>query len=238
MDQKILDYIKSQKEKGFHEHQIRAALIHAGYPEHVVDENLHFSKPGHKILYISIAIIVISLAAAGIIMKLPKDPSADDLYYAGNYNAAKVEYQKLVEKEPDNPDNLYNLAITLVELKEYEQAQETMNRVPDSFRFKDILFGRLYYRIGDYTHANISFTDSKLSHPDMYASYAGLALINYKLKKYDKAIDNLKEGINMTDEDCLSIYLLGINSEQNNQTHDYFRQAEERNCALRKEFNS
>lgn len=112
-----------------------------------------------------------------------------------NTNRLVTKLIDKIDKNPDDYHNYYNLSVVLVELHDYDQAEELLlksvklferdNNALNTFNFG---LGNLYYILSDYDKA-IAFllrvTDKKLQ----IDSFQLLAQIYLQLKQYERAVD-------------------------------------------------
>lgn len=130
-----------------------------------------------------------------------------------NTNQLVAKLIDRIDKNPDNYHNYYNLSVVLVELHDYDQAEELLlksiklfennNNALNTFNFG---LGNLYYILSDYNRA-IAFllrvTDKKLQ----IDSFQLLAQIYLQLKQYKRAISfaNLVYEKKKNDPDILEL---------------------------------
>jgi type IV pilus assembly protein PilF len=136
-------------------------------------------------------------------------PEADAAYHnkmgmaylnEGKVQLAYVEFQKAIQKDPDNKEINYNLGLTSIQLEDYENAKKYFLRAvslaPDYPDAHNNL-GVTYMQLGQWELAIASFRKA-LSNP-LYRTpelaFYSLGMSLYRLGMYDKAIDAFKDSI-------------------------------------------
>jgi tetratricopeptide (TPR) repeat protein len=127
----------------------------------------------------------------------------------GNYNVSDSIYEKILNKEPNNPIISNNYAYTLSQRKlklDYalDLAKVALNNNPTSAVYLDT-YGWVLFQMGDYRSALESIEQSIIYDDDNYETYAHLAEIHYKLENFidsHKALEKALE-IHPTDATLL-----------------------------------
>jgi type IV pilus biogenesis/stability protein PilW len=118
----------------------------------------------------------------------------------GKLQLAYVEFQKAMQKDPNNKEVLYNLGITSIRLEDYESAKNyfvrTVKLAPDFADAQNNL-GATYMQLGQWQLAIDSFRRA-LANP-LYRTpelaYYSLGISLYRLGIYEKALDSFKDSI-------------------------------------------
>ena len=136
-----------------------------------------------------------------------------DIYYAMNdYTMSLSNYKKSLELE-DNASTRYSLADTLIQLKEYDEAEtflkESINTHPWYPFFKSRL-GDVYYEKGKYLLAIQHYNDCLKKYPDDFSSHFGMAQCYFSLEQWDKSERWLKKVIKINPVSYAAFYNLGL----------------------------
>ena len=118
----------------------------------------------------------------------------------GKIQLAYVEFQKAMQKDPDNKDVAYNLGLTCFQLEDYENSkkyfQKAVSLAPD-FPDAHNNLGVTYMQLGQWQLAADSFRKALANPlyrtPELAFYSLGMAL--YRMGLYEKAIDSFKDSV-------------------------------------------
>jgi len=164
-------------------------------------------------------------------------PEADGAYHnkmgmaflnEGKIQLAYVEFQKAIQKDPDNKEINYNLGLTCIQLEDYENAKKyflkSISLAPD-FPDAHNNLGVTYMQLGQWDLALASFRKA-LSNP-LYKTpelaFYSMGMSLYRLGMYEKAVDAFKDSIRRDRSFTLPYYGLAL---AYNRTERYGEAAE------------
>jgi tetratricopeptide (TPR) repeat protein len=140
-------------------------------------------------------------AAASFATALEKDPKlADGYYFAGivcerwsREQEAHENYVKAFDLDPTNVNYLLAAAETLVELKEYDQAEQLVNSKLSYFENNAAmrhLLGQIAMLQGNVAEAARLYAEARVLNPEDLSLLEELARVQYDAKMYSKALQS------------------------------------------------
>jgi type IV pilus assembly protein PilF len=118
----------------------------------------------------------------------------------GKVQLAYVEFQKAMQKDPNNGDVLYNLGLTCFQLEDYENSRKYFIRavsITPDFPDAHNNLGVAYMQLGEWKLAADSFRRA-LANP-LYRTpelaFYSLGMSQYRMGLYEKAIESFKDSV-------------------------------------------
>lgn len=122
MDNKIVDYIKTQLRKGYPKIQIASALIKAGHDPDKVEEYMKAAEKPHHLKFVVPAAIIVVFLITAIILLHSNSKTVQELWLDQNYEKAKEILIEQTIKEPDNAEAWFQLGETYLFLNELNES--------------------------------------------------------------------------------------------------------------------
>ncbi len=142
--------------------------------------------------------------------------SAQNAYKQGDYTAAIADYQKVIDKTPNNVKAYYGTAESYSKLKKWDLAYENYIRSAEIYQFKgrvnDAIScynkavdvnknlanaylgrGEIYLDAGEYRAALIDFDKVVKLEKRNFRGYYGMGEASFKLQRYTKAVKYFKD---------------------------------------------
>ena len=145
------------------------------------------------------ALVILGLAVSAVAQP---DPNADP-------KKAAKKYAKLVEKDPENPDSWYNLALAHCLLGNWEKAVPAAEKAaalaPESARFSYIL-GKALKGSGKADAAVTAYEKAVELDPGLMEAQAELGDAYYDAERYDDAIKSYKGALKTKPENPGGFY--------------------------------
>lgn len=176
----------------------------------IVVKRFKFKKPeyldlrGLSLLAISL-VIIIFLAFSFFSKDSEKENSSSiiqsgvEALELGNFNEAGVKFEKVLRKESNNLDAIYQLAIVKYRRKEYDEAIRDLNVVtkmnPESKDPYNIL-GNIYRDLGNNEEAIKNYNRAIQKDPNFISSYIYLIVFFMDINKKEEAMLIVNDGLN------------------------------------------
>jgi tetratricopeptide (TPR) repeat protein len=128
------------------------------------------------------------------------------------YDSALIDYQKIVENEPDYL-SFSNVAYTLDLLNRVQESIENYNKsieLKNDHYLSYINRGYEYHRLRNYIKAEEDYSMSIMLKGDYYLPYYNRGLLYYELKQYQKAINDYHQAIKYAENPKDIIYSLAL----------------------------
>ena len=117
---------------------------------------------------------------------------------SGRFDDAIYYYQKALDKDPELPQALINLAVIHLEKKKFEEAEnllKTADRISPKNAKVLANFANIYQNNGHYIKSEKYYLDSIKADPTIAANYCNLGSLYLKREENEKAIDILMKSV-------------------------------------------
>jgi|GEM_PF-1202138 len=135
------------------------------------------------------------------------------LHQAGNLDAAKDTYEKILSAEPNNIATLHLLGILMAQQKEFTAAyryiKHALDLEPDSATLHNSM-GNVLKHLNDLTSALNHYKIALKLQPDNAALYNNLAIIHQQLRHFNTAIEYYCKAITIKPDYADAHYNLGL----------------------------
>jgi len=210
----ILTHIPSRENELFYEFE-RDSLIQRNYIAKRIYADLRFHElPHYKNVYRNEEHIAIHLYSS-IIEKFPEDPYAYNQRAVLKFKYPIVreissidDFSTAINLDPKNPILLFNRAINLKVIGEFDNAMKDFQTIIALFPEDAFIWhqtAKLYFnQFNDYHHAIDAISKAIEIYPDYPFYYSFRAKAHEMLNQYEEAIDDYLNAIKNTSEDFLS----------------------------------
>ncbi|UCE42263.1 MAG: tetratricopeptide repeat protein [Candidatus Aminicenantes bacterium] len=148
--------------------------------------------------------------------KIERDPNLTEgaqLFQQGKYEEATALFQKAIEKDPDNVDAHYNLALSLLRSGKQEEAIALLEKVkemkPDMVETY-LALGECYFNKSENDKAVSYFEKALEIEPNNAEVYYNLGIIHYKNDRTDDAVKNFITSKSLDPKFAPTYYQLGL----------------------------
>ncbi len=148
--------------------------------------------------------------------KVEQDPKLTEgaqLFQQGKYEEAIILFQKVIEKDPNNVDANYNLALSLLRSGKQDEAIALLEKVKEmkpGMVETYLALGECYFNKGENDKAVSHFERALEMEPNNAEVYYNLGIIHYKNDRTDDAIKNFLTSKNLDPEFAPTYYQLGL----------------------------
>lgn len=134
-------------------------------------------------------------------------------YNKGKYVLALADYNEVYRQKPDFHDLLFNRAYVYMELGRIESAFDDLRYLrgiyPDTALI-DVAAGLLYQKNKEYNRALDSFSQAIQKDVNQFDAYANSGAINYELRYYEEAEENLLRALELHENDPYTLNSLAL----------------------------
>lgn len=148
--------------------------------------------------------------------QVEQDPDLSEgaqLFQQGKYEEAIALFQKVIEKDPDNVEAHYNLALSLLRSGKQEEAIALLEKVkemkPDMMETY-LALGECYFNKGENDKAVSYFEKALEIDPNNAEVYYNVGIIHYKNDRTDDAVKNFLASKSLDPEYAPTYYQLGL----------------------------
>jgi len=251
VDQRILDYIQKELDKGFSKQQIIDTLARTGYKDDIIKDHIEKFN-SHDLFYILVGVFVfvLVLSSVGFVI-ITDDPleRAVDLLYEGKHDEARQIYFHQLNKHADTAIYAalgYSYYVTKEYSKATEYYQKALELDPDNYNAWHEL-GVQHYETGNYEEASKHFGNAcrliiqNLEEGAYYHECPIYLAASYRRQGHrELSISALKDYRHEWNQPrCADFILFALIDEQNGNQESArrnLREAVEEGCNLAKEF--
>lgn len=156
---------------------------------------------------LSVVLICFLLFSGFIDTTSSLNEKGNELFNEKNYDTALDNYRKAQVKDPDNPSVLYNLATTLYQKQEYQEAKKQLEKVIDNADSDELKakalynYGNTLYRLGSFDESIKAYEQALEITPDDEDAKFNLEFLQKTKNKFEKENqDKQQENQNKQDQ--------------------------------------
>ncbi len=161
------------------------------------------------------------------------DPDLDlgsQFYEEGNYKEAEAAFRRAVERNPENVDANYGLALSLLRLDEIDEAIVLLEKVQqENPRLIEVYLalGESYFLKQETDKALSCFNQALEIEPDNAEVFYNIGIIHYQNGRMDEAIQNFLSSKSLDPQFAATFYQLGLAYIRNGETEKAIENLEE-----------